>query len=355
MHLRRASVILIALMLLAGPVFGQTEDISDIDTEMREVEVKLSSLRDRQSEAVERYNRLEDELRKIQQRAENAAQRREIAAAEAFRARMAFQERARLAYKRGSPSEQALQMIIDADSFARVGVALKVLTEISLADAAAARRASSEEARQSEVEAEEREAFTAMAAIASDVEAEVAQINQAIHEEERYRASLDQKKAQALARIEEQQRREAEEARARIVGAGGRYPAEIKINSATLRIFVQTALAQLGKPYRYGAAGPDSFDCSGLVMFSLNAAGVRGVPHRADLQYFLSNVHPPRSQLQPGDLVFFSRSGTPEGISHNGIYIGDGLMVHAPHTGDVVRIASVDRNWTNLLATRLSI
>lgn len=354
-EVRRLVSFLLAILVISVPAFGQTDEVSGIDAEMREVEAKLNALREQQDEAVERYNRLEDELEKIQARANAAAQAREIAAADAFKARSAFEERARLAYKRGSHSEQAVQMLVNAESPARAGAALKALSEISLADAAAAKKASVEEARQGELEAEERDAFAQMAKVAAEVEGEVERINASVSEEERYRASLDRKKSEALARIEEQRRQEAEAARSKISGAGGRPPADIKIDSAALRIFVQTALAQLGKPYRYGGSGPDTFDCSGLIMYSLNAAGVRGIPHRADLQYFLSGVHPSRSQLKPGDLVFFSRNGSPEGISHNGIYIGDGQMVHAPHTGDVVRIASVDRNWTNLLATRLSI
>lgn len=353
--MRRLVSFLLVLLALSTPALGQTDEVSGIDAEMREVEAKLNVLREQQDEAVERYNRLEDELQKIQARANAAARARELAAAEAYRARSAFEERARLAYKRGSHSEQAVQMLVNAESPARASAALKALAEISLADAVAARKASSEEARQAELEAEEREAFAEVASVSAEVEGEVDRINASIFEEEQFRASLDRKRSEALARIEEQRRQEAESARSRIVSAGGRPPAEIKIDSAALRVFVQTALAQLGKPYRYGGAGPDTFDCSGLVMYSLNAAGVRGIPHRADLQYFLSGVHPTRSQLKPGDLVFFSRNGSPEGISHNGIYIGDGQMVHAPHTGDVVRIASVDRNWTNLLATRLAI
>jgi len=99
---------------------------------------------------------------------------------------------------------------------------------------------------------------------------------------------------------------------------------------------VNTAKAQLGKPYVYGAAGPDSFDCSGLTMYAWRAGGV-GLPHSAAMQYD-AIAHVSVSQLQPGDLIFYY---TP--ISHVGIYVGGGQMIEAPFTGSVVRYASIFR------------
>src|SRR5205807_9412848 len=97
---------------------------------------------------------------------------------------------------------------------------------------------------------------------------------------------------------------------------------------------VNAAMSQRGKPYVWGAAGPDSYDCSGLTMWAWGQAGV-SLPHQsADQQAMLPAVD--RSQLQPGDLVFF---GSP--AYHVGMYIGNGNMIAAPHTGDVVRIEAV--------------
>ena len=97
---------------------------------------------------------------------------------------------------------------------------------------------------------------------------------------------------------------------------------------------MRTAYAQLGDPYVYGAAGPGSFDCSGLTMFSWAAAGV-SLPHSSSAQYG-SGPHVSRSNLQPGDLVFFYSP-----ISHVGIYIGNGLIVHAANPGAGVLVAGV--------------
>jgi cell wall-associated NlpC family hydrolase len=97
-----------------------------------------------------------------------------------------------------------------------------------------------------------------------------------------------------------------------------------------------TACNQIGKPYSYGSEGPSSFDCSGLTMYSWRAGG-RSLPHNAKAQY-QSIKHIGKAELRTGDLVFFYGD-----IHHVGIYVGGGYMVHAPTTGDRVRMASIDR------------
>jgi peptidoglycan DL-endopeptidase CwlO len=94
------------------------------------------------------------------------------------------------------------------------------------------------------------------------------------------------------------------------------------------------AYAQLGKPYRYGAAGARTFDCSGLTMRAWAAAGV-AISHNAAAQYG-STRHVARSALQPGDLVYFGRP-----IHHVGIYIGGGKFIEAPYTGADIRISNL--------------
>jgi cell wall-associated NlpC family hydrolase len=104
--------------------------------------------------------------------------------------------------------------------------------------------------------------------------------------------------------------------------------------SGRAAVAIRYAYAQLGKPYQWGGAGPDSFDCSGLTMRSWGAAGV-GLPHSAAGQ----QAELPRvslSALEPGDLVFF---GDP--AFHTAIYIGGGRIIQAPHTGAVVEISSL--------------
>ncbi|MFF2844993.1 NlpC/P60 family protein [Streptomyces sp. NPDC058001] len=99
---------------------------------------------------------------------------------------------------------------------------------------------------------------------------------------------------------------------------------------------VSYAYAALGSPYVWGAAGPNAFDCSGLTQAAYRAAGV-ALPRTT---YAQINAGPrvSRAQLQPGDLVFFY-----SGISHVGIYVGNGQMIHAPNPSAPVRLAPVDQ------------
>jgi cell wall-associated NlpC family hydrolase len=111
------------------------------------------------------------------------------------------------------------------------------------------------------------------------------------------------------------------------------------------------ALQQLGAPYRWGSAGPDSFDCSGLVMRAWQAAGL--VLPRVAAQQYGAGAHIPVAQARAGDLVFFaSDSADPLTIEHVGLALGDGRMVDAPFTGAMVRIDGIGGPGLVPLATR---
>ncbi|MEU0934748.1 NlpC/P60 family protein [Embleya sp. NPDC005971] len=98
---------------------------------------------------------------------------------------------------------------------------------------------------------------------------------------------------------------------------------------------VAFAKAQIGKPYVYGATGPNAYDCSGLVQAAYKSAGI-SLP-RVTNDQFAADPHVSIANLQPGDLVFFY-----SGISHVGIYIGDGKMVHAANSRKPVEISSIN-------------
>lgn len=118
-------------------------------------------------------------------------------------------------------------------------------------------------------------------------------------------------------------------------GSGGDYGSPT--NSPHSGV-VAIAESKLGSPYQWGAAGPSSFDCSGFTMWVYAHVGV-SLPHssRAQIGY---GQRVSRANLRPGDLVFFGTSV----IHHVGIYIGGGMFIHAPHTGDVVKISPLDRS-----------
>ena len=122
-----------------------------------------------------------------------------------------------------------------------------------------------------------------------------------------------------------------------VVGPGKAYGT---VEGAALAI--EYALAQIGKPYQWGANGPDSFDCSGLTQMAWQAGGV-SLPHWSVGQYAQA-LKIPASQLRPGDLIFFGdQPGDAGSIHHVGLYVGGGRMIEAPHTGALVREVSVGR------------
>jgi peptidoglycan DL-endopeptidase CwlO len=122
------------------------------------------------------------------------------------------------------------------------------------------------------------------------------------------------------------------EARAKLLG--GFYTGDLPEVPASGRaaVAIRYAMAQVGKSYVYGAAGPNSFDCSGLTMRAWGAAGV-GLPHSSRSQIG-SGMSVSEGSLQPGDLVFYYSP-----ISHVGMYIGNGLIVHAANPSAGVRVS----------------
>jgi peptidoglycan DL-endopeptidase CwlO len=106
--------------------------------------------------------------------------------------------------------------------------------------------------------------------------------------------------------------------------------------AATRAAALNHAMSKIGSPYRYGASGPNAFDCSGLVSWAFKKAG-KSLPRTSRAQ---SKVGTPvsRSELQPGDLVFFYKP-----VSHVGIYIGDNKIVHASTRKSPVKISDMSR------------
>jgi cell wall-associated NlpC family hydrolase len=100
---------------------------------------------------------------------------------------------------------------------------------------------------------------------------------------------------------------------------------------------VDIGLRYLGTPYSWAGASPAGFDCSGFVMYVYGRLGI-GLPHSSSALWGVG--HPvDRKQLQAGDIVFFN------GLSHVGIYVGNGTFVHSPHSGDVVKISRFSEDW----------
>jgi cell wall-associated NlpC family hydrolase len=346
-----AAAAVLAASLLAPA--AQASDVQDARTEVeqlgREVEV-----------AAEAYN---------EARVQTEAQRQQVAAAEA---RVTSQsatidvmqdELGALAvetFKRGGVDPQLVALVGGPGSYATSTSTLTVMAErrsLTLTDLKAA-QAQLEELRAAS--AAELEQVTAMEADLAEQKAEIdARLEGA--KDELAAAEAEAARIEAARRAAAEQATRSREAAAAAAGtvaapaaggavagtavAGGEVPAAAagQMNCGGVNVDVPTdrvatvlafACSQLGKPYSYGAAGPDSYDCSGFTMASWAKVGV-SLPHSSRSQAGVG-TSVSQGELRAGDLVF---SFSP--ISHVGIYLGGGRMIAAPTAGDVVKIQSL--------------
>lgn len=113
------------------------------------------------------------------------------------------------------------------------------------------------------------------------------------------------------------------------------------MTSALTQSFINSALRQVGKPYQYGGAGPDTFDCAGLVQYCLIQVGVQNVPRTSESQWVWTE-HIGFAGLEEGDLIFEQWPGDNDPPGHVCIYLSTGQVIEAPHTGEDVHV----RAWS---------
>lgn len=225
----------------------------------------------------------------------------------------------------------ALEVLLGATSFEEFATMWDVLQTLNGRDAAQVA-----ELRETRTELERVHAELAAQQVEAKAHAEVmerqrVEIEEQLQERERLLAGVEEEIAELVREAEEAARRRAAAA------AAAARPATDYGNptNAPRSSVVAVAMSKLGAPYKWAAAGPDAFDCSGFTMWCYAQIGV-SLPHSSRAQ-INAGQRVSRGDLKPGDLVFFGR-GT---IHHVGIYVGDGNYVHAPNTGDVVKVSSL--------------
>jgi len=182
------------------------------------------------------------------------------------------------------------------------------------------------------------------------------QVAEALDTQKSYLSSIRDDVARLIAEERERQERIAAERARRVAAAlraqqrrttAGPQVDVSKLGGAHSGV-VLVAMKYLGVPYVWGGATPSGFDCSGLVQYCYAQLGVQ-VPRTARDQYFAGTRIPADrlDLLRPGDLVFFAYKSDPEQIHHVGIYAGGGSYIHAPQTGDVVRVSSLQERITS--------
>ncbi len=307
---------------------------------------KLGELNENLSAMVEEYNRVKAELEETQKNLETAQADMDQYGGEAEEARTKLADRTADAYVSGAGGGQ-LEVIFDSNgTFTDFSDRIEFLSAL---------------AEENEAIALEAQNATAKAAMAADAlktakeaqqeqEAELAKQQETIKKNIEEQAALvkeyeiQYQEALDAYQAELQAQREAEAAAAAEAenggdggtgdGSGGEPAYNPPPSSSAASYAVKVALDQVGDEYQWGAAGPDEFDCSGLVVYSYGKAGI-SLPHYSGSLYSsLPKVN--RDDLQVGDLVFFYNP-----IHHVGIYIGGGNMVHAFSEGSPVSVDSV--------------
>jgi cell wall-associated NlpC family hydrolase len=342
--LRRATAILaltaslaLTLVTIPGPSIAAPSQ-----AELEAAQDQLMSLERDFELVVERYNLVHEELDSL--RARIATKELEVSNIER---RMSTKQQAAVdlateLYKSGGAS--GIEVVLSSESLADIDKDLaylesseeqqsKIFEDLDIARKELnAKIASLDEDRERAAAEEAR-----LADLRTDIEAkveeqkdEIARLNELIEQAER----REERRAEAAARAAAEAAAEAAEAAAADQGV---VPNPAPAPNGNAETAVDAALSQVGKPYQWGAAGPNSFDCSGLTMWAWAQAGV-GLPHNSGAQY---GATPRVSQgdWQPGDLLFF---GSP--IHHVAMYIGGGQMVEAPYTGASVRVVSAYRS-----------
>jgi cell wall-associated NlpC family hydrolase len=349
------TALLVAVPALATPA----PTISSKQAEARQVLADLDQLDASLGAANERLNLANLRLERVQHEIEENTRALRVARHNLRRSQETIARRLVTLYTKGETS--TLEVILGARSLGEVLNRIDTQNRVSTLDAqvihqvrtfkTAVKRHASELRRDRE---HARRLVAERAAQKRSFEAQIVErhqllstLNAEIQRMIATQRALDLQRALAArSRYIEAQARQSQSIDISTVGATAETPeGAIVLPSSQYGGAVGVALSFVGTPYVWGGASPGGFDCSGLVMYAYGQVGV-SLPHSS---YALWNVGVPvpRDQLQPGDLVFFS------GLGHVGIYMGGGQFVHAPQTGDVVKVSSIDAHGSFVGARRI--
>ena len=338
--LRRPAVFLLAgaLAVPATLVAVTSPAAADPKPTLAQVRRQVDVLNRQAEHAGEAYNNAKVELQQTSRRLSAIRDRAERQQRTVDEMRTVIGRIAATAYKNGSmDSSIALVLSADPTQFLRQAADL---TQLGRRQAAMLRDMSTARLRLSQDRKAVRAERGRAAALKQDLADQKASVERKLGSARRLVASLE---AEQRAQLAAEQRRATLSAVGdrvavgdRASRGGDRTPAPSYDGPASGRAAeaVQTAYAQLGDPYVWGAAGPNAFDCSGLTMYSWGAAGV-SLPHSSVAQYSAVR-HVSLNELQPGDLVFYYSP-----ISHVALYIGGGKILDAPYPGLSVRISGL--------------
>jgi cell wall-associated NlpC family hydrolase len=348
-----AGLLLVAFSVaLIGAAPALADRIEDKQAEARQVLADIEALDAELGQSIEAYNAATIELDAIN--ADLDANRRQMVVARGNLgvAQDRLARRLRDLYVSGE-SASALEVFLGSTSFDDLINRLDTIDRVSQEDTQVLQEVqrfrgevTTRRGQLKKAQANQESVVAARAAAKREIEAGLAERQELLssirgeierlREEEARRQELLAR--QAALRLYSQEAAEQHAIDTSVIGAGAETPEAAIAPPSRYGGVVGIAMQYLGIPYLWGGASPASgFDCSGFAMYVYAQVGV-SLPHHAASQYSYG-VPVSRDQLAPGDLVFFN------GLGHMGIYIGGGQFIHAPHTGDVVKISSLSDSW----------
>jgi cell wall-associated NlpC family hydrolase len=331
--LARLAVVLVTLSMSVGS--ATFTSAAPTQEEVRQARARLDALNRELSLLVEQYNQAQLRLQQVEQRLAEVQAAADQAKNEASRATASLNRRAARAYT-GIGSQ--FEVLFDATSIADFTDRLEFIGSMAQQDADVA--VAAELARQrAEWMAEELTATADQRREAvAEIDAKRDQIEDRVNQARQLYEQLDRRYHEALAVAAAAAAAQREQASTS--GSSGGSPGGSPIPpppapNASVAAALDAAYSAIGTPYQWGGSSPETgFDCSGFTMWSWAHAGV-SLPHSSAAQYS-ALPHVARSDLQPGDLLFFYSP-----ISHVAIYVGGGRMIHSSHPGTTVGVVSV--------------
>ena len=348
----QAFLLCIAALCAAASANATPGTVASKQAQAQQVLAQIQQIDDSLGAAVESYNLANVQLKRIESDQRENRRQLKITRANLKVAQDSLAARLVSAYT-STQDNSTLSVLLGATSLDDLLNRIEAVNSTSRQDASIVQQVTSFKAAVQRHRAELRKAHTEQRTIVAQKAAQKQRIESQLASRRQLLSSIKGEIARIKAAEQAQQRQLAAAARSRLSGAQVPVADGLGVSASTPEGstvappnvhggVVGIAMRYLGVPYVWGGSTPRGFDCSGFVAYVFAQIGV-SLPHSSYAMYGMGTPVS-ISQLQPGDLVFFT------GASHMGIYIGGGQFIHAPHTGDVVKISSLSGYYSSNFA-----